>query len=389
MTIFGEILSLALDFSPIATFKNAVEALSGYNMVTFEKLNDYERTMCFVGLIPGLGAITKKVVKSIKALNRVNNVVKIANTGGAISGGVSAFTLGYKSGTKIYDWMVNEAKNTLNTVRLAENNFSDGMDYLRYDNGFIATSVRAVSTVVCGFASAAINIPKNVFKQGFYIGSKILGKSEEETEKSLDDLSQMVGKLKDKAMDKIIDVGLNARFINDIVSPFKTVIDYYNIGSLSPEELDRYLGIENEGAFRYRENLKRESEQNKNEKIPLEYRDPERARQLNNQKYRNKAALDKAKDKIIEEAKKREREKKRRDKNNGWMFPLSLFLPLSLGLLWNTFGILKNIFGNFWKNKFGDGNYGFHTCPYGCQRPIPNAFKGCTELLQAYPNYFG
>ena len=352
--------------------------------------------MSFVGLIPGLGAITKKVVKSVKALNRVNKVVKIANTGGDINGGVSAFILGCKSGSKMYDWFENEAKNALNTVRLAENNFSDGMDYLRYDNGFIATSVRAVSTVVCGFTSAAINIPKNVFKQGFYIGSKILGKSEEETEKSLDDLSKMVGELKDIAMDKIIDVGLNARFINDIVSPFKTVIDYYNIGSLSPEELDRYLGIDNEGAFRYRENLKRESEHDKNEQIPLEYRDPERARQLNNQKYRNKAALDKAKDKIIEEAKKREREKKRREKNNpnnqgnkGWMFPLSLFFPLSLGLLWNTFGILKNIFGNFWKNKFGDGNYGFHTCPYGCGRPIPNAFKGCTELLEAYPNYFG
>ena len=42
MTIFGEILSLALDFSPIETFKNAIEGLSGYNMVTFEKLNDYE-----------------------------------------------------------------------------------------------------------------------------------------------------------------------------------------------------------------------------------------------------------------------------------------------------------------------------------------------------------
>ena len=96
-----------------------------------------------------LGAITKKAVKTVKALNRVNNVVKIANTGGAISGGVSAFILGCKSGTKIYDWIENEAKNALNTVRLAENNFSDGMDYLRYDNGFIATSVRAVSTVAC------------------------------------------------------------------------------------------------------------------------------------------------------------------------------------------------------------------------------------------------
>lgn len=35
-----------------------------------------------------------------------------------------------------------------------------------------------------------------------------------------------------------------------------------------------------------------------------------------------------------------------------------------------------------WKNST-------HTCPYGCERQIPNIYKGCRELLQAYPNYFG
>ena len=32
---------------------------------------------------------------------------------------------------------------------------------------------------------------------------------------------------------------------------------------------------------------------------------------------------------------------------------------------------------------------GFHICPYGCGRQIPDGYKGCTELLQAQPNYFG
>ena len=32
---------------------------------------------------------------------------------------------------------------------------------------------------------------------------------------------------------------------------------------------------------------------------------------------------------------------------------------------------------------------GSHICPYGCGRQIPNGYKGCTELLQAKPNYFG
>ena len=34
------------------------------------------------------------------------------------------------------------------------------------------------------------------------------------------------------------------------------------------------------------------------------------------------------------------------------------------------------------------GEGGFHICPYGCGRQIPDGYKGCTELLQAQPNYF-
>jgi hypothetical protein len=29
-----------------------------------------------------------------------------------------------------------------------------------------------------------------------------------------------------------------------------------------------------------------------------------------------------------------------------------------------------------------------HICPYGCGRPIPNEFYGCTELLNVHPNWF-
>ena len=41
---------------------------------------------------------------------------------------------------------------------------------------------------------------------------------------------------------------------------------------------------------------------------------------------------------------------------------------------------------------YGDGeikNESTHICPYGCGRQVPNEFKGCTELLQARPNYYG
>ena len=34
------------------------------------------------------------------------------------------------------------------------------------------------------------------------------------------------------------------------------------------------------------------------------------------------------------------------------------------------------------------GGGGSHICPYGCGRQIPDEYKGCTELLKAFPNYF-
>ena len=34
------------------------------------------------------------------------------------------------------------------------------------------------------------------------------------------------------------------------------------------------------------------------------------------------------------------------------------------------------------------GGGGEHTCPYGCGRNIPDNYKGCTELLKDFPNYF-
>lgn len=58
-------------------------------------------------------------------------------------------------------------------------------------------------------------------------------------------------------------------------------------------------------------------------------------------------------------------------------------------LSYNSLWLLKVNFMNYISNFLGNmENYGFHTCPYGCGRPIPVAFSGCTELLQAIPDYF-
>ena len=43
----------------------------------------------------------------------------------------------------------------------------------------------------------------------------------------------------------------------------------------------------------------------------------------------------------------------------------------------------------YFLNKIGlKYSGGEHICPYGCGRLIPDEYKGCTELLQAKPNYF-
>jgi hypothetical protein len=50
--------------------------------------------------------------------------------------------------------------------------------------------------------------------------------------------------------------------------------------------------------------------------------------------------------------------------------------------------IIRVIDRNDIRGGGGEGD-GSHICPYGCGRQIPNGYKGCTELLQAIPNYFG
>ena len=99
--------------------------------------------------------------------------------------------------------------------------------------------------------------------------------------------------------------------------------------------------------------------------------------------------MDKAKKKAIKDDL-----KKNKDQKPPFNFPffgggfLGGLFAFFHGLLGSFLWITMNNAMNYWKNKFGNGGYGFHTCPYGCGRPIPNSFKGCTELLAAFPDYF-
>ena len=59
------------------------------------------------------------------------------------------------------------------------------------------------------------------------------------------------------------------------------------------------------------------------------------------------------------------------------------FIDRRIDSLVRTGGIIK-----FFKKKLMKYGGGEHICPYGCGRFIPDEYKGCTELLQAKPNYF-
>ena len=84
-SIFGEILSTILDFSPIGNIKSGLEAFSGYDTVTFEKMDDIERAMCFVGIIPVFGNIAKKFVKSARAIKRISKVSTTAKVADVVN----------------------------------------------------------------------------------------------------------------------------------------------------------------------------------------------------------------------------------------------------------------------------------------------------------------
>ena len=51
-------------------------------------------------------------------------------------------------------------------------------------------------------------------------------------------------------------------------------------------------------------------------------------------------------------------------------------------LFWDKEVYYINFFGLF------DLDEGKHKCPYGCGRMIPDNYKGCSELLRDYPDFF-
>ena len=372
--IFGEILSFVGDLSPLGNWKSLFEAFSGKDFITRQKLNYFERGMCIIGAIPFAGNVVKLFKRCkplVRGFNRVKRISKEISKYNDDK--ISPAKLGWSIGTKIGE-----------AIGGFQDTICEIADFVRYDNNLGALAIRIIDGAACGVTAPVINLAQNTAKTALYGAGKIIGRSSDEIDQSLDKMKDNFSTQYDGIINKLSEVGYNGRFWHDIATPFAHVIAYYNMSSLTNEALEKIRGLEIEAARRYRSNKEKEKEEI--------YPDNPKWSEKNKEREKFNRALDKARQKVINDDLKKNKDK---IPNNN-IFP---FFGGSFGLLGGLFDYFRRLFGNlwwlmkqdlinYWKNKFGNGGYGFHTCPYGCGRPIPDSFRGCTELLAAFPDYF-
>ena len=378
MGLLKNLVSFGLDLIPgVSNFKSLVEACRGVDSITGEPLKWWERALCIGGVIVPVA------FKSLRYIKKFPKVAKGVIRGIRIEKGAEVAYQSYKAGKLSGQVFV---ESLLATARAIQNSVSDTADFIRYDDGLGATGLRIGIEVGSTVTAPFIDLTKNTGKNIIYGIGYALGKTNEEMDQSLEKFSDNFSTKYDQAIDKLAGWGFSGRFLGDIGSAFSQVINYYNISNLSQEGLERVQGLQNEAARRYNENRMKQEKSGH----PDQYIDnPEKWREHNNERLKFNRALEKAKQKAMKDDLK---------KNKGKKNPHSIF-PSFGEIFGNLIGYFKRLFGNFWwlmkndimnywKNRFGNGDYGFHTCPYGCGRPIPNSFKGCTELLAVFPDYF-
>ena len=93
----GGLVSSAIDFVPvIGNIKSAYEAISGKDMITGEELSDVERSLSFLGAIPG-GNYLKNGQKFLKAAQRAQKIGKVKNAINFAKAGGRAMNKAYKA----------------------------------------------------------------------------------------------------------------------------------------------------------------------------------------------------------------------------------------------------------------------------------------------------
>jgi len=293
------------------------------------------------------------------------------------------------------DWFKNAGKKILGGIRKAEDTFCDMVDYFRYDQGIIATTARAIDQAISTATSIPTYIVSGIIKGTYYGVGSLFGVTKEEMDVPIKIITDYASTKIEQGMNYLANKGINVRFIGDVCSVGMHFFDYYQVGKLSRGGLERIQGIFNESARRYKISKLNQAKQMRdlrNENIDNYLK---RCQEKNNQLYKNNDKVINAVKKEIEEDYQKQRKQiknliPRKDpkfRERIFQAILNDFWKYLLNLLGNSGWLMKENFKNFINNWFGKMG-GFHTCPYGCQRPIPDAFKGCTELLQVFPDYF-
>ena len=341
--IIGRCISLLLDLiEPIGSIKSAIEIIIGRDFLTQEKFNFKERLICFIGAIPLIG-------NNIKIIKGASKFAK-------------AFIHCTKVAEKIDDIYTTSVINDIYEVvitsfRGIENSISEMVDFIKYDISLVATLIRTTFGIICIIIVPIISLINN-FAKAFYYGYwVILGKTKEEMDKSLGEIGDNFYNKYDEFINKLDSKGFNGRFIKDIGFVFIQFIDYYNITKLSEDGKKKVQGLQNEAIRKYNEN------KNRQEFDP--YKDI-----INNNKWKNYNNTRYKFNREIEQAKKnaiRYDLKRYARENKHPLFGKSMLkgvLVYLWGLIKNILWIIKSNFINYWKNKFGNEDYGFQGYPY-------------------------
>ena len=198
------LISFVADLSPLGSFKSGVELLTGRNFITQEKLSGKERLLCAVGIIPYFGkaaqkiAMAKNSAKIAKGIYCGTKIVNIANKG-----------INFNNGKKLYK----EFRESIpTTIRGMEDSLCEIADFIRYDDGLVAASIRTLDAIACSFAAPFIYGVKCTAAICYYGSGYGLGRTKEEMDKSLEKMGDTFSTKYDKAIDYLAQGGLMRDF---------------------------------------------------------------------------------------------------------------------------------------------------------------------------------
>lgn len=300
------------------------------------------------------------------------------------------------------DWFTKAKNAVVIGCSKAADAFCDMVDYFRYDQGLIASTARAVDNGLSALFSIPGYLAASIIKGTYHGVGAFFGVSKEEMDKPFIIAGNYISSKIEQGMNFLAKKGVNVRFIGDLASVGLHFLEYIQIGKLSRNGLRKIQGIFNESARRYKINKLNFAKQMRDLRNENMDNYLKKCHEKNIELYNQNQQAVKAVKKAIEEDYQQQRKQIKniipiKDPKfregilttiiNALKDGLIDYCKYLKGLGLNTAWLLKENFMNFLNNLFGKMG-GFHTCPYGCGRPIPNAFKGCTELLEAFPDYF-